>query len=508
MSFPVLSTIVFAPLAGALVIACLPAARKEAIRWVAAVAAGVSFALSLWLVFAYNQAAGGVQFVENVPWFPSFGVSYHLGADGISVVMLLLTGIVGFTGVFVSWGIEERVKEFFITLLALMFAVSGVFASFDLLLLFIFFEFAVLPKFVLISVWGSTKKEYAAMKLALYLVLGSAFTLLGILSLYFVAGIHSMDLIQLANHPFTHGQQLWLFALVFLGFAVQVPVWPLHSWLPDAHVAAPSAGSMMLAGVVMKLGAYGILRVALTLFPQGAVYWAPVVAVLAVINVLYAAFVAMGQKDLKYLIANSSISHMGYAVLGIAALTLSGLSGAVLQMFAHGIMAALLFALVGMTYDRTHTRQIAEMGGLARVLPVIATAFVIAGLASVGLPGTASFWSEFLVFVGSFGIFRVLAILAIFCIVITAYYILKAVQRVYFGPIRVEKFQKLHDARWSDWVALSIIIVFIVGVGAYPSLLTDLIQTGLAPIMARLPESATAATAFGAGWLAWLGGAR
>ena len=311
MSFPIVSATVFAPLAGALVVGCIPAARKEAIRWVSAVATGISLILSIYLVFAYDLSAGGVQFAEKAAWLPTFGIKYFVGADGISVVLLLLTAIVGFTGVFASWGIENRVKEYYITFLALTFACAGVFAAFDVFLLFVFFELAVLPKYVLIAVWGSTKKEYAAMKLALYLTLGGAITLLGILCLYFVAGINTTDLLELAKHHFTHQQQLWLFFLLTLGFAVQVPIVPLHSWLPDAHTGAPTAGSMILAGVVMKLGAYGIIRIALWLFPEGAVYWAPLIAIFAVICVIYAAFVAMGQKDLKYMIANSSISHMG-----------------------------------------------------------------------------------------------------------------------------------------------------------------------------------------------------
>ncbi len=504
MSFPILSTIVFAPLVGAAIIAILPAGRRTAIRWVAAAATFVALALSVYLVFAYDKAAGGLQFVEQFRWIPFLGVDYHLAADGISVVMLLLIGIIQFTGVFVSWRIEERTKEFFITLLGLAFAVSGVFASFDLFLLFVFFEFAVLPKFVLIAIWGSTKKEYAAMKLALYLVLGSAISLVAILLLYFLTGLQTFDLVKLSEFAFSVAEQKWLFALFFVGFAVQVPVWPLHSWLPDAHVAAPSAGSMMLAGVVMKLGAYAIIRVALTLFPAGATYWAPYIAVFALINVLYAAFVAMSQKDIKYLIANSSISHMGYAVLGIASLTVIGLSGAVLQLFAHGIMAALLFALVGMVYDRTHTREIAAMGGLAAQLPLLATAFVIAGLTSLGLPSTSSFIAEFLVFTGTFPAYRIIAILAIFGIVITALYILRAVQRVFFGPAK-EKFAGLRDARWSDMVALTVIIFFIVAVGVRPNLLTDLVNIGVQPLVAKI-EAAAATPAVAL--LHWWGGAR
>ncbi|MEW6448819.1 MAG: NADH-quinone oxidoreductase subunit M [Bacillota bacterium] len=500
MGFPVVSATVFAPLIGALVIMCVPASRKEVIRWIAAVATGISLALAIYMVFGYDLAAGGVQFAEKINWLPAFGIKYFVGADGISVTLLLLTAIVGFTGVFASWGIQNRVKEYYITFLALTFACAGVFAAFDLFLLFVFFELAVLPKYVLIAVWGSTKKEYAAMKLALYLTLGGAITLLGIFCLYFVAGINTMDLLELARHQFTHNQQVWLFALLTLGFAVQVPIVPLHSWLPDAHTGAPTAGSMILAGVVMKLGAYGIIRVAIWLFPEGAVVWAPVVAILAVVCVVYAAFVAMGQKDLKYMIANSSISHMGYSVLGIAALTTAALAGALFQFFAHGIMAALNFAIAGMTYDRTHTRIIAAMGGLAKVMPVIAIAFAIGCLASVGLPGTASFWAEFSVFVGSFPIFPTLAVLAISGIVFTAYYMLRAIQRVFFEPLRHKEFANLPDARWYDWVVVSVIIFFIIAMGVYPSLLMDLISSGLSPILAGLPEPSAG------GWLAFLGG--
>lgn len=500
MGFPIVSATVFAPLIGALVLMFVPASRKEVIRWISAVATGISLAFAIYMVFAYDLAAGGVQFAEKINWLPAFGVKYFMGADGISVTLLLLTAIVGFTGVFASWGIQNRVKEYYITFLALTFACAGVFAAFDLFLLFVFFELAVLPKYVLIAVWGSTKKEYAAMKLALYLTLGGAITLLGIFCLYFIAGINTMDLLELARHQFTHNQQVWLFALLTLGFAVQVPIVPLHSWLPDAHTGAPTAGSMILAGVVMKLGAYGIIRVAIWLFPEGAVAWAPVVAILAVVCVVYAAFVAMGQKDLKYMIANSSISHMGYSVLGIAALTTAALAGALFQFFAHGIMAALNFAIAGMTYDRTHTRVIAAMGGLAKVMPVIAIAFAIGCLASVGLPGTASFWAEFSVFVGSFPVFPTLAVLAISGIVFTAYYMLRAIQRVFFEPLKHKEFADLPDAQWYDWVVVSVIIFFIIAMGVYPSLLMNLISSGLNPILAGLPEPSAG------GWLAFLGG--
>ncbi|MEW6182802.1 MAG: NuoM family protein [Bacillota bacterium] len=504
MSFPVVSATCFAPLVGAIIVTCIPAARKETIRWVAAVSTAVSLGLSIYMVFAFNLAAGGVQFIEKVSWLPTFGINYSVGADGISVMLLLLTAIVGFTGVFASWGIQNRVKEFFITFLSLTFACAGVFAARDLFLLFVFFELAVLPKFVLISVWGSTKKEYAAMKLALYLSLGGVITMLGILILYFTAGINSLDLTELGKHSYTHAQQVWLFALFTLGFAIQVPIVPLHSWLPDAHTGAPTAGSMILAGVVMKLGAYGIIRVALSLFPEGAVQWSYLLGVLAVICVVYAAFTAMGQKDLKYMIANSSISHMGYSTLGIAALTLGGLAGALLQFFAHGIMAALNFAIAGMTYDRTHTRIMSAMGGLAQVMPVLAVAFVIGSLASVGLPGTASFWAEFSVFVGSFQIYPVLSLIAISGIVFTAYYMLRAVQRVYFEPLKVKEFAKLPDARWYEWVVISVIIFFIVAVGVYPSLMMNLVISGLNPIMDNLKDIAPAASKFT--WLATWGG--
>ncbi|RPF42519.1 NADH dehydrogenase subunit M [Thermodesulfitimonas autotrophica] len=506
MSFPVVSATVFAPLVGAALIFCLSPARKELIRWIAAVTTGISLVLAAYLVLAYDLSAGGVQFAEKINWLPSFGIKYFVGVDGISAVMLLLTAIVGFTGVFASWGIQDRVKEYYITFLALTFACAGVFASFDIFLLFVFFELAVLPKYILISVWGSTKKEYAAMKLALYLTLGGAITLLGILCLYFVAGINSLDLLELARHEFTRNQQLLLFAIFALGFSVQVPIVPLHSWLPDAHTGAPTAGSMILAGVVMKLGAYGIIRIACWLFPQGALFWAPVIAVLAIVCVVYAAFVAMGQKDLKYMIANSSISHMGYSVLGIAALTVASLAGALFQFFAHGIMAALNFAIAGMTYDRTHTRVIAAMGGLAKVMPVLGIAFAIGCLASVGLPGTASFWAEFSVFVGSFPIFPTLSILAISGIVFTAYYMLRALQRVYFEPLRHKEFAKLKDAVWHDWVVITVIVFFIVAMGVYPSLLMNLITSGLDPIMAGF-KGATPVAGLTT-WLAALGGVR
>ena len=379
---------------------------------------------------------GGMQTVVQAPWIPSLGINYYLGADGISLTLVLLTGLAAVVGILFSWNIEERQREFFAFYLALIGGVYGVFLSFDLFLLFVFYELAIIPKYFLIAIWGSTNREYGAMKLALYSFVGSAMVLIGIISAYVVAGGKTMNLIELAHFRFPRHFQHWAFPLVFIGFAILAGLWPFHTWAPTGHVAAPTAASMLLAGVVMKLGAYGALRVAMTLFPLGLGYWRNEIALLAVIGIVYGAMVALVQKDFKFVIGYSSVSHMGFVLLGLLTINSIGLSGAVLQMFSHGIIAGLLFAVVGrMVYDRTHTRDLTLLEGmnLSKALPFAAGTFAVAGFASMGLPGFSGFAAELQVLMGAWRAFPLFAVLAGVGILVGVAYTLRVLQKSFFG---------------------------------------------------------------------------
>ncbi|MFZ5943744.1 MAG: complex I subunit 4 family protein [Bacillota bacterium] len=482
MSFPILSGILLAPVLGVLIILFIPQREDLIIKIVAAITTGISMLLSLIAYVKYDQSIGGIQFVERIPWIEKLGVEYALGVDGISLPLVLLTAIVIFTGVFASWGLEKRVKEFFVFLLALVAGVFGVFLTTDLFFFYLFFEVAVIPMYILIGVWGSTNKEYAAMKLTIYLLVGSAFALIAVIGVYLYTGLNTFDIQTLTQQTYDIGFQKFAFFLLMIGFGFLVPMWPMHTWSPDGHVAAPTAVSMLHAGVLMKLGGYGLVRVGIFLFPEGAKFWAPVIALLCIVNVVYGAMVAMAQKDLKFVIGYSSVSHMGYVLLGIAALNTLSINGAVAQMFAHGIMTALFFALVGNVYNKAHTRMIADFGGLAHQMPRIAAGFVIAGLASLGLPGLINFVAEFSIFVGAFRVYPVLAILAISGIVITAVYVLRVVQRVFFGP-RNPKWDGLEDAKGIELVPIVILCAVLIYLGFFPSFLMEIINNGVDPFV-------------------------
>jgi NADH-quinone oxidoreductase subunit M len=383
--------------------------------------------------------------VVRAPWVPSLGLEYHLAADGISLTLVVLTGIAAVVGILFSWNVEHRPREFFAFYLALIGGVYGVFLSADAFLLFVFYELAIIPKYFLIAIWGSTRREYGAMKLALYSFVGSAMVLIGLIAAFVVAGGQTFSLVELAKHPFPREFQLWVFPLVFVGFAILAGLWPFHTWAPTGHVAAPTAASMLLAGVVMKLGAYGCLRVAMGLFPGGLEEWTArvlgfgswreVFAVLALIGIVYGAMVALVQRDFKFVIGYSSVSHMGFVLLGLMTLTTIGLSGAVLQMFSHGIIAGLLFAVVGrMVYDRTHTRELSDLEamGLSRAMPFAAGTFVVAGVASMGMPGFSGFVAELQVLVGAWKAFPSFTLIAGAGILVGVAYTLRAMQKAFF----------------------------------------------------------------------------
>lgn len=442
-------------------------------------------ALSVYAFVAYDHAEGGFQLQREWQWVESLGVSVKLGVDGISVPMLLLTGIVMVTAVFVSWRIEDRLKEFFILFMTLVVGVYGTFVSLDLFFLFFFYELAVLPMYLLIAIWGSTRKEYGALKLVLYLVAGSVLVWIAIIAIYVEASTGSFDLTVLQEVKFARDFQTIFFPLLMVGFGALAGLWPFHTWSPDGHVAAPTAVSMLHAGVLMKLGAYGILRVGMTLFPEGSDVWQLPLIVLATINVIYGAMAAMSQRDLKFVIGYSSVSHMGLVLIGLATLERVGVTGAVFQMFSHGIMTALFFAAAGVIYDRAHTRDLSAFQGLAKRMPFTATCLILAGLASLGMPGLSGFIAEFMVFVGAFRTYPVVGLLGIIGAALTAIYILRMLAASFFGPLD-ERWQNLPEASRPERFAMAVLGLILVLGGVWPMPLTRLISSGVEPIIAKI----------------------
>ncbi len=491
---PWLSLIWLSLIVPALVMLFLRPEQKQAIRIIGTLFAGLSLALTLLVYFAYDYSSPvRLQFVEELPWLPQLGINYILGVDGINLPLLVLNGFVIFTGSLVSWNIEERAREYWILLLVLAGGVYGVFVAIDLFLFFVFYELAVLPMYLLIGIWGSTRKEYGAMKLTLYLMGGSAFVIIGMVAVYFGSTLHTFDMRVLSQAAlFSRNFQIAFFPPMFLGFAVLAGMFPLHTWSPTGHVAAPTAVSMLHAGVLMKLGSYGCLRAAMWLMPEGANYWLLPIAILTLINAVYGASIAMTQRDFKFMVGYSSVSHMGLTVMGLAAANQIGLLGSVFQMFAHGIMTALFFAVVGrMVYDRTHTRQFPELGGLARVMPFAAVVFIIGGLSSMGMPGLAGFWAEFNIFMGMWQRFPLIAILAALSIPITAGYILRAVYTVFFGEVGDPSFLRLPRLTWQEYAGGAILAAVLIGTGLYPRILTEMINSGVQPVAEALQRAGT-----------------
>lgn len=432
-------------------------------------------------------------FTHTIPWFDLLNIEYKVGVDGISILMLLLTSVVLFCAIFASWNIVNQAKEFFVLLNVLAAGAFGTFLSFDLFTLFLFYEVAVFPMYLLIGIWGTGFKEYSAMKLTLMLVAGSALIFGGILGLYFeygnITGTPSFDILKLAQVDFPEHFQFWAFPVLFVGFGLLSGLFPLHTWSPDGHSSAPTAISMVHAGVLMKLGGYGCLRVAMYLLPDGCVEWMPFFLILVTINVVYGAFSAIKQTDLKYVTAYSSVSHCGLVLFGFAALTLTGLQGAVLQMVAHGFMTALFFCLIGMIYERTHTRTMSEMGGLMKPLPFLGVAFVIAGFAGLGLPGLAGFVAEITIFIGGFvntsPINRVCTVLAILSIVLTSVYILRMTNTMLGGPVKKE-FAKLKDATFIEKVPVVVLLFCLFGMGILPGWIAKIARDAVEPIFFRI----------------------
>ncbi len=564
-TFPVLSAIVFIPIIAGVAILFLPADRRDLIRGVAISAALIVLLLGGAIFFNYNSIASdvadnqtiqieaggdsvatemyaeGLEFQERVPWLPSIGLYYHLGVDGLSAPMVLLTSMVAVTGVLIMWNLEDRVREFMAFFMLLVSGVMGVFVSVDLFVLFFFYELAIFPMYILIAGWGWVKlREYAAMKLTLYILIGSVVALVGAIALYFTAanffmnegaeifaaatapgGIlpedsqpFSFSMIQLtlaAEHgafdiPYLGSDTLtfakFWFPFIFVGFAVLAGMFPFHNWSPDGHVAAPTAVSMIHAGVLMKVGAFAALRAGIQLMPEGAETHLPWMVLLTVVNVVYGALIAFRQRDFKYVIGFSSVSHMGLVIMGFATLNLTGMTGAGIQMFSHGAMTALFFGVVGMVYDRAHTRDIPSLGGFAKAMPWVAVCFIIGGLTSMGMPGLSGFVAEFPIFqgmweasevvtlsIGGFELsnyYSILVVLAALGIVITAAYVLRVTGSVFFGEFDAKRYADVGNIEFQDRIILLLLGLPLIILGMYPPVMAPMITTGLQPVVTLL----------------------
>jgi NADH-quinone oxidoreductase subunit M len=499
---PMLSLITFTPLVGALVIAFLPRERVLWIRWAALITALVAWAFSLLLLMAFDPSKSGFQAGEVADWVPAFGIQYKLGVDGISMALVVLTTTLTWISILASFApIKERVKEYMIAFLILEVGMVGVFLALDMFLFYIFWELVLIPMYLIIGIWGGANRIYATIKFVLYTLVGSLLMLVAILAMAYTVQaqigtwVGAFDYENLRQHGFDPTLQFFAFAAFFLAFAIKVPMFPFHTWLPDAHTEAPTAGSVILAGVLLKLGGYGLLRFAVPLFPQAAHEWAPLIIVLSLIGIVYGAIVALVQPDLKRLIAYSSVSHMGFVTLGIFVFTEQGLHGALMQMIAHGIITGGLFLMVGVIYERTHDRTIAKMGGLAGTLPVYSAIFGFFVLASLGLPGLAGFIGEFVTIIGAFDFYPWVAAGAALAMMLAAAYLLYMYQRVIFGDLT--DFLKgighhLTDMNRTEVVTLAPLIVLAIGFGVFPGLLLQLWQGPVNDFLAHVVPGALA----------------
>jgi len=467
MGFPILSLIIFLPLAGAGILLFIKNVRLQ--KWIALVFTLLDLLCTIVLVSNFDRTTHAMQFRETHAWIPSFNINYALGVDGISLLFVFLTALVGWICVIASWNaIEKRVKEFMIALLAMQSLMLGVFCALDLFLFYIFWEAMLIPMYLIIGVWGGSDRVYAAFKFFLYTLAGSVLFLIGIIVLYFEGG-RTFDILVLMDQDYPFEIQFWVFLAFFVAFAVKVPMFPFHTWLPDAHGQAPTAGSIILAGVLLKMGAYGFLRFSLPMLPQASQHFAMLVLVLSVVAIIYGGYLALAQDNLKKLVAYSSISHMGFVTLGLFVFNTQGLEGGILQMFNHGIITSALFLFVGLIDERTHTKQISDYGGLMKVVPVYTTFFAIFVLSAMALPGTNGFIGELLVLVGAFGYNKVIAALAIFGAALSAAYLLSMFKRVALGEPEGEHLKEIWDIDGRELTAILVLVVFIFWVGLYPS---------------------------------------
>ncbi|OIJ11729.1 NADH-quinone oxidoreductase subunit M [Anaerobacillus alkalilacustris] len=501
----ILSVLVFLPLLGALIILTIPNEHKNVIRSVAGITSFVTLIISVIVWNVFNRSTAGMQFAENYTWidlgFVSF--NYQLGVDGLSMPLLVLTTIVTFLGIVASVSIKDRVKEYFVWMLILLTGMLGVFVALDMFLFFLFFELTLIPMFFIIGIWGGSQKEYAAFKFLIYTGLGSAVMLIAFFAMFYqgaVAEEATLNFLRLAEiyanpanaHIISDAFKAGLFITLFVAFAVKLPIFPFHTWLPDAHVQAPTPASMILAGVLLKMGAYGLLRVGFGILPDQAAKFAFLIAILGVVNIIYGALLALVQKDLKKLVAYSSISHMGIVLLGAASFTTQGMQGAIFQLVSHGFIAALLFFMVGAIYERTHTRMIEDLGGLSKTIPILAGFLLAAAMASVGLPGMSGFVSELLAFMGIFGASpdiipaaKTIAVVAALGIILTAAYLLWAMQRTTFGQLHQSN-AHLEDARPIEYIPMICLLGLTILIGVYPAILSDVINITVIDIVSKI----------------------
>jgi len=495
-----LSLVLFFPLVGALIVLLLPKQKEDAIRWVANITAFVGFLISIPLWFRYDIQNPDFQFVERMPWIPSVGAEYFLGVDGFSVLLILLTTLMGFIAILSSWtAITERVKEYYIFLLVLQTGMLGAFMSLDFLLFFLFWEVMLVPMYFLIGIWGSANRLYSAIKFFLYTLVGSVVMLLGILALYFynhqVTGVYTFDVTLFHKLNVPADLQWWVFIAFFLGFAIKVPMFPFHTWLPDAHTDAPTAGSVILAAVLLKMGTYGFIRFSLPILPDATKVFTPAVAFLCIIGIVYGALVALAQKDWKRLVAYSSVSHMAMVMLGMFALNPVGITGSIVQQLNHGISTGALFLLVGIVYERRHTREISEYGGLSKVMPVYAAVFLLMTMSSIGLPTLNGFIGEFLILQGAFLHSIMWAAFAGSGVVLGAAYMLYLYQRTMFGKVENPKNEKLPDLNLREFATFAPLIVLAVWIGLYPKPFLDRLQTSVQHVVLRVSPEYTNAYA-------------
>jgi NADH-quinone oxidoreductase subunit M len=496
-----LTVVTFLPMLGAVLLLVFPRDRVRLIKATGVVVTAATFLVSLPVYLRFDPVSAGYQFVEQRAWMPSLGISYHLGIDGISVLLVLLTTFLMPLTMLSAWhAIESRWKEFVVTMLLLETGMLGVFVALDLFLFYVFWEAMLIPMYLVIGIWGGANRVYAAIKFILYTLSGSLLMLLAILALYFrhgaATGTYTFDLPVLARFVLPAGSTQDLLFLAFaLAFAIKVPMFPFHTWLPDAHVEAPTAGSVILAGVLLKMGTYGFLRFCLPLFPQASLAFTPWIFALAVIGIIYGAWVSTVQPDIKKLVAYSSVSHLGFVVLGLFTLTPQGLVGGIIQMVNHGLSTGALFLVVGMLYERRHTRLIAEFGGLWHTLPALSALFLIVCLSSLGLPGLNGFVGEFLILLGAFQVDRAVAVLATTGIIFAAVYLLWMYQRVFFGAITKEVNRRLPDLSGREWAVLVPILLVIVWIGVYPASFTGMTEASVQALIAQVQAKAAAASA-------------
>lgn len=483
-----LSWIIFSPLIGALIVLLIPPSRSASLKWIALVTTLIT---GLWTFFAFQHfdaAASGFQMIERVAWIPQFNVYYLVGTDGISFPMVVLTALISILACLGSFGIREREKEYYVLYLLLETGMMGTFLALDLFLFYIFWEVVLVPMYFLIGIWGGPRREYAAIKFFLYTLAGSLFMLLGILALYFGSEPHTFDLMQLTRQRFDLMFQQLVFLAFFLGFAIKVPIFPFHTWLPDAHVEAPTPISVILAGILLKMGTYGFFRFSYPLFPDATHWFRPMLLILAVTGIIYGGFVALAQIDFKKMVAYSSVSHMGFVLLGLAALNLKGLNGALLQMFNHGTITGGMFLLVGVLYDRAHTRDMSVFGGLGARMPVYAGILTFFSMASLGLPGLSGFVSEFLVLLGSFHYSVLFTALATIGIILAATYLLYMIQRILLGPLN-EKWKNLPDINLREIITVAPLGILILIIGVYPKIILQYMEPTLRAMLQAMVGS-------------------